>query len=129
MKVKRALKQPVSRAPNRELDPLQVNNRLYRQLSVLLTQLEEGDEDTVSMRERIMALATIARIQAVFVGLRKEHQDDGSAGSAVRKYASAFQAKNGIRGGETVPGPAEPDAADVEWLNAMDPTDDDPAAA
>jgi hypothetical protein len=41
-----------------------------------------------------MALASIARIQYVFVQLRKEKVTNVNAGSTIRKYATAFQAND-----------------------------------
>ena len=83
------------------LDPLNVNQRLYRQVAELLKQLEENDH--VTLRERFQALMAIARIQYVFVNLRKEKIADESTGSAVRKYATAFKA-NDPRGRKKIAG-------------------------
>jgi hypothetical protein len=78
-------------------DPLNINSRLYRQVATLLDQLE--DNEHVTLKERFQALMAIARIQYVFVNLRKEKvADDGTAGSSVRKYASAFKANDPRRG-------------------------------
>lgn len=80
-----------------KLDPKNVNGRLYDQIDILLSYLEERDaaaEDDgvrVTLKERIAVLIAIARIQVAFVGLRKEKTpDDDVPGSAVRKYATAF---------------------------------------
>ena len=81
------------------LDPLKINERLYRQVAELLRQLEENEH--VTLKERFQALMAIARIQYVFVNLRKEKIADASTGSAVRKYATAF-AKNDPRRGKKV---------------------------
>jgi hypothetical protein len=87
--------------PPTSADPLNVNARLYRQISKLLDDLEKKPKydddgnitDGVTTRERIAGLVAIARIQTVFVGLRKEIAGGrGSAGSAVRKYSKAFDA-------------------------------------
>ena len=76
----------------KQVDSLKVNERLYRQIAKVLDDLEQrGDELTI--RDRIAALVAVGRIQTIFVSLRKEHQDDGNAGSAVRKYSGAFTAK------------------------------------
>lgn len=78
------------------LDPLNVNERLYRQVAALLDQLEK--ERDLGLRERIAALVAVGRIQTIFVALRKEGAHDGpAAGSAVRKYASAFASHAGGR--------------------------------
>lgn len=93
------------------VDPLNVNIRLYKQLSQLLDDLDnDGD---ITTRERIAALTAIARIQIAFMALRKESKDDPNAGSAVRKYAGAFE-KNASRRNKKRAGSAaaepEPDA-------------------
>jgi hypothetical protein len=78
------------------LDPLDVNGRLYRQIGALLDQLEQAEN--LGVRDRIAALVAIGRIQTMFVGLRKETKDDRSeAGSAVRKFKTAFTAAPGAR--------------------------------
>jgi hypothetical protein len=78
------------------LDPLDVNGRLYRQIGALLDQLESAEN--LGVRDRIAALVAIGRIQTMFVGLRKENKDDRSeAGSAVRKFKTAFTASPGAR--------------------------------
>lgn len=75
------------------LDPLKINERVYRQMDKLLTQLEQNEH--VTLKERFAALMAIARIQYVFVNLRKERIGENvDAGSAVRKYSSAFRAAN-----------------------------------
>ena len=50
------------------LDPLNVNERLYRQVAALLEQLENNRN--VTLRERFQALMAIDRIQYAFVNLR-----------------------------------------------------------
>jgi hypothetical protein len=109
-------------------DPLQVNARLYMQISELLNQLESGDGDRITLRERIAALVAIGRIQVLFVGLRKEkgiyHPD---AGSSVRKYSTAFSKNDpGRRKKIAGPRPAEPEP---DWFEQAgvdaDDSDDD----
>lgn len=82
-------------------DPLNINARLYRQIARLLDDLEAADvKEMLDIKERIAALIAVARIQTVFVTLRKEGKlgpTSRSAGSAVRKYASAFKANAGGR--------------------------------
>jgi hypothetical protein len=82
----------MSKAPRLDtpttLDPQNVNGRLYRQLDALLTALEKTPN--IGIRDRIAALVAIGRIQTLMIGLRKEGMDGPGAGSAVRKYASAF---------------------------------------
>jgi hypothetical protein len=93
------------------LDPKNVNARLYAQISRLLDDLADNDED-IGIRERIAALVAIARIQTLFMGLRKEERpSDRATGSAVRKYSTAFKnAGSGrkARGGRTAPAASEP---------------------
>lgn len=77
------------------LDPKNINARLYNQVDAVLSYLEARDNDEegvrVTLKERIAALIAIARIQTAFVSLRKEKvPDDDVPGSAVRKYATAF---------------------------------------
>lgn len=97
-------------------DPLNVNQRLYHQLSELLTALDE--DRSITTRERIAALTAIARIQVAFMALRKEAISDPDSGSAVRKYAGAF-AKNASGRGKKRTGAAagpEPDAFEsADW--------------
>jgi hypothetical protein len=89
------------------LDPLGINIRLYNQISEVLHQLETNDH--VTLKERIAALIAIGRIQVIFMGLRKEKIHDTSAGSSVRKYATAFKA-NDARGRKALAGKrAEPE--------------------
>jgi hypothetical protein len=115
-------KQPlITPTPSGEkIDPLEINVRLYRQVSELLNQLEQGVG--ITMRERIAALQAIGRIQIIFLNLRKEKLGDNAyAGSAVKKYSEAFKADDaGQR--KAVAGPAdEPDTIDIDW----DDDDDD----
>lgn len=87
-------------------DPLDINGRLYKQVSELLTQLETGEH--ITLKERVAALVAISRIQYVFVNLRKEKVGDTDAGAAVRKYATAFT-KDAARGRKKTTRPAEPE--------------------
>jgi hypothetical protein len=66
-----------------------------RQVSALLDQLENNKN--VTLRERFQALMAIARIQYVFVNLRREKFDEPAAGAAVRKYQTAFKNDAGGR--------------------------------
>jgi hypothetical protein len=77
------------------LDPHKINERLVRQVSALLDQLENNKN--VTLRERFQALMAIARIQYVFVSLRREKFDEPAAGTAVRKYQTAFKNDAGGR--------------------------------
>ena len=77
--------------PMPNLDPKNINARLYNQVSHLLDQLETGD--TVTLKERIAALVAIGRIQTIFLNLRlKGDKDEPAEGSSIRKYTTAFQA-------------------------------------
>jgi hypothetical protein len=104
-------------------DPLQINARLYRQVSRLLDDLEappvkkgrgkDAEEvEKVTVRERIAALTAIARIQQAFIVLRAEESgNERKSGSAVRKYASAFKDAGGRRakgGGSAAAAAPEP---------------------
>lgn len=108
------------------LDPHKINERLARQVSVLLDQLESSKN--VTLRERFQALAAIARIQYVFVNLRREKFDEPVAGTAVRKYQTAFKndaggRKKGKRPTLAAVRPSGPDP-EPDWLAD---TDDDTA--
>ena len=111
---------------NIRLDPLSVNVRLYNQASELLHQLETSPH--VTLRERYMALVAVGRIQVIFMGLRKEKLDDSNAGSAVRKYATAFKA-HGDGGRKAIAGPAAPEPEPDIGLDDIWGDDDDDAAA
>lgn len=81
-----------------EGDPLNVNARLYNQIGKLLDDLESADrDDMMTMPQRISALIAVGRILTIFQSLRKG-VDDGSGGSAVRKYAAAFARPDAARG-------------------------------
>lgn len=83
--------------PTAIADPMNINARLYRQVGLLLDDLEKHDHE-LELKERIQALIAIGRVQTIFVGLRKENKDGGPrSGSAVRKYSTAF--KNDARRG------------------------------
>lgn len=107
------------------IDPHNINIRLQNQISELLRQLEEGDAD---IKTRYMALMAIARMQAVFVALRKEKFDEPTRGSSVRKYAGAFTKAHdpGRRKTGTGPdAPAEPDDDLDAIIDGTDSGDDD----
>jgi hypothetical protein len=117
----------------RTLDPENINGRLYKQVAALLTQLEAGEHITI--KERIAALVAIGRIQTIFVGLRKEKNADESAGSTVRKYATAFKndagrGKKRARGGSRAR-EVESDGTADDWFERAgvlaDGDDDDNA--
>ena len=112
------------------IDPLDVNGRLYRQMALLLDQLERGAEE-ISLRERIAALIAVGRVQTIFMGLRKENRDEPNAGTAVRRYAKAFEA-NAIgkrKAASRSSGRAAPAADPTDDFSFDDATDDDDTAA
>lgn len=82
-----------------ENDPLNVNKRLYDQVGLLLDDLENGALE-ITFPQRLNALIAIAKLQTVFVALRKAkaNEDDELSGSAVRDAAKAFQAHGNGRG-------------------------------
>ena len=83
-------------------DPLNINARLYKQLGKLLDDMEAADRDnTMTFPQRISALIAVGRVQKIFVDLKKGDLYDGSAGSTVRKYATAFARTDAARGRKT----------------------------
>jgi hypothetical protein len=104
-------------------DPLDINRRLYTQVSVLLEQLEDSDKkEKIALRERIAALTAIGRLQVVFASLRKGSTDDDNRGSSVRQYTGAFANAASGRTAHSRSGPA--DVSDVEgddWFERDDP--------
>ena len=90
----------MGKGPAKAADPLDVNARLYRQIARLLDEMESADmNETMTFPQRISALIAIGRIQKIFVDLRKGDYD-GSAGSKIREYASAFATPDAARGGK-----------------------------
>ena len=112
----------------RVVDPHNINSRLQNQVSQLLTQLEEGEH--ITMRERVQALVAIGRVQVMFMGLRKEKADEPDRGSAVRKYASAFEANDARRrkGGAGSLAAVRAEDDEIAKLAGLDDSDDDDAA-
>lgn len=94
-------------------DPLNVNARLYKQLGRLLDDMESADrDDRMTMPQRIQALIAVGRIQVLFNTIRKGSIDDGSAGSTVRKYATAFARSDATRRRKANAGPVAVDYGD-----------------
>jgi hypothetical protein len=88
----------MTKGPAKAADPLDVNARLYRQIARLLDEMEAADmDDRMTFPQRISALIAIGRIQKIFVDLRKGDYD-GSAGSKIREYASAFASADAVGG-------------------------------
>lgn len=86
-------------------DPLDLNGRLYHQLGRLLDDMEAADaEDKMTMPQRIQALIAVGRVQKMFQDLAKSSLNAGS-GSAVQRYAAAFQTPDATGGGGHYPRP------------------------
>jgi hypothetical protein len=107
------------------LDPLNVNERLYRQIARLLDQLETEDaEGGITIPQRINALIAVGRVQIMFANLRKAAANDASdPGSEVRKYSQAFAKTNGARRGKASSGaggfiPVDRDSSDDDGPDA-----------
>lgn len=91
--------------PVKASDPLDINQRLYRQLGKLLDDMEGMDrDDTMTFPQRVSALIAVGRVQKMFADLRKADFNVG-AGSEVRKYAAAFAPANAARGGKAASRP------------------------
>jgi hypothetical protein len=104
------------------LDPLRVNERLYKQIARLLDQLEKNDSE-ITIPQRINALIAVGRVQIMFSTLRKasdRERDDSAAGSEVRKFEAAFARTNASRRRAT--GGSRPGAADDVDAAADDAT-------
>lgn len=115
---------------SKNLDPLGVSRRLYKQIDMVLKDLEGigrgADYIAVTPAQRVSALKAIAQIMILQQTLRiKEINDPGRAGSSVRKYASAFKT-NAARGRANPAGPNIVDISDV-IAELNDDSDDDDA--
>jgi hypothetical protein len=104
-----------------EIDPLKVNERLYKQVSKLLDDMERPNNE-LTVRERLAAVIAIGRLQVIFMGLRKEVTDDAGTGSSVRKYSAAF--KNAARRGKKGTRSTASRATDA-WVSASLGSDDE----
>lgn len=105
-------------AKQKDLDPRDINGRLYHQIHRLLEEVEKPDVDeNVTIRERIAMIIAVARIQTVFITLRKEKQEnDEFAGSKVRRYAGSFKTNDARRGAKTAGSAgAEPEPDEFSW--------------
>jgi hypothetical protein len=97
---------PLSNKTIVEGDPLGINRRLYAQVGKLLDDMERADRDeTMTFPQRISALIAVGRIQKMMMDLRKGEFSAGG-GSAVERYAAAFQTPHAIGGGNDRAGPA-----------------------
>jgi hypothetical protein len=81
-----------------QLDPLNVNGRLYHAISSLL-----DDFPDMSIREQIATVTAISRIQVTFIKLREEKVEPPNVGAAVKRYETAF-AKNANRKRKAIAG-------------------------
>lgn len=109
-----------------DLDPLNVNQRLYRQIARLLDDLEKADtEEGITIPQRINALIAVGRVQIMFANLRKAAANEsGDPGSEVRKYTQAFAKTNGARRGKASSG-----AGGFIPVDSLGDDDDGPGAA
>jgi hypothetical protein len=127
--MKKSQHQPADKARKPEaLDPLNVNTRLYKQLGLLLDQLERKDDaedgPRVTLKERIAALIAVGRIQTIFMGLRRESANEPAAGSTVRKYATAFQQNDAGRRKAAAGSTGNPEP--VDWFEQSTDDADEP---
>jgi hypothetical protein len=120
-------------AVRKNLDPLGVSRRLYKQIDLVLKDLEGigrgADFVAVTPAQRVSALKAIAQIMILQQTLRiKESNDPGRAGSSVRKYSTAFKT-NAARRRAVDTGANVVDIADViaELNDAADDDDGDDA--
>ena len=121
-----------------ELDPLQVNQLLYRSIGKLAKRLDtllESDELVLTPPQLINALIAVGRIQIMFANLRKaetRERDSTASGSEVRKYQQAFAATaaNRRRAGSGGPVSVDDDsvADDIAAADIGATADDEPAA-
>ena len=121
-----------------ELDPLQVNQLLYRSIGKLAKRLDtllESDELVLTPPQLINALIAVGRIQIMFANLRKaetRERDSTASGSEVRKYQQAFAATAANRRRASGGGPGSVDDAIADNVASSDigaaEGDDEPAA-
>jgi len=105
--------------PIKTLDPLSINERLYKQVGHLLTQLEDEDNAVgVTIPQRISALIAIGRIQTIFMGLRKE-EEPGHVGSKPQQYSRTFK-ENAARGRKKATGRSRAASATVVEFDRRD---------
>lgn len=83
----------------KDSDPLGVNDRLYKQLAMLLDDMEAADrEERMTMPQRISAMVAIGRVLKMFQDLKKGEFSLGG-GSSIDKYAAAFAPTDAARRG------------------------------
>ena len=87
-----------------ENDPHNVSGRLYLHMVRLLDRLD--NDGSITMRERVQAMLGLGHLLRDFAALRKESGDQ-DAGTAARKYESAFNDARG-RANHTRRVPDEP---------------------
>lgn len=107
--------QSVARS-NIKRDPLQLKARLYTQIGELLHQLEGATDEPITVRERIAALVAIGRLQDLLI--EKGKDEDEHAGSAIRKYQTAF--KNGAGRRKKISGSSDLAESDHNWGDDAD---------
>jgi hypothetical protein len=104
-----------------EGDPLGINRRLYEQVGKLLDDMERADRDELmTMPQRITALIAVGRVQKMMMDLRKGEFSAGG-GSAVERYAAAFQTPHAVSGRNERAGPP----ANIVQFDRSSPDDDD----
>jgi hypothetical protein len=97
---------PIKQKIKPTADPLDLQGRLYQQLGRLLDDMEAADRDEkMTMPQRIQALIALGRVQKMFQDLAKGNLNAG-AGSAVSRYAAAFQTPHATGGRDDRSGPA-----------------------
>jgi hypothetical protein len=88
---------------NKSDDPLDINQRLYKQVGKLLDDMEAADRnELMTMPQRISALIAVGRIQKMFQDLRKG-EFNANAGSSISKYATAFAPPDATGRGDAKP--------------------------
>lgn len=107
MALKKTLPATLSRR-DVEDDKLDLLPRMYQQVDKLISALEALDvidKENVTVPQRIQALVATGRIMKMVQDLRKGTVD-ASAGSAVNRYAAAFQTPHDPSRGTSGPRPA-----------------------
>jgi hypothetical protein len=105
-------------------DPLNVNARLYRHISMLLDELDRPDCG-LTAPQRVQSIIAIGRVMIMQMNLRKESSDDQFTGSAVREATKAFGSNAANR--RKSAGRAIRSAADAALADALDDDEDDDA--
>lgn len=102
----------------KNLDPHNINSSIAAQIASDIEHIRSGKTFTTDDMRRVNALYVMVRVQYIFMKLRGEKQDDTDAGTAVRKYATDFAARNAIGRRAASARPAAASALDeLEWLD------------